>query len=61
MTDNTEALRHTLQRLFSQRRKKISTTLGHDQKLPDNVDPSDRPQRLSVEQLVAVSRCLAAC
>ncbi len=58
MTDNTDALRHTLQRLFSQRRKKISTTLGRDQKLPEGVDPSDRPQRLSVEQLVAISRCL---
>lgn len=40
--------------LFSARRKQLGRILGRDATLPDGIDPSQRPETLSNEQLVAI-------
>ena len=58
LTDDPAALSATLQRLFTRRRKQLGAILGRDTPLPDGIDPNARPESLSVEQLVALSRSL---
>jgi 16S rRNA (adenine1518-N6/adenine1519-N6)-dimethyltransferase len=55
-TDDPTALAETLQRLFSTRRKQVGTILGRDHHLPQGIDPSVRPEDLTVEQIVTLSR-----
>jgi 16S rRNA (adenine1518-N6/adenine1519-N6)-dimethyltransferase len=56
LTDDPHALSCLVQRLFGKRRKQIGSILGRDTTLPPGVDPHARPERLSIEQLVALSR-----
>jgi len=55
LTDHPRALAALCRRLFTQRRKQIGTTLGRDAKLPEGVDPTARPEQLTVEQLAALA------
>lgn len=55
LTPQPQRLSMLLQRLFSQRRKQLGRILGRDHKLPASVDPSARPEQLSVRQLVDLS------
>lgn len=55
-TDDPKALAETLQRLFSTRRKQVGTILGRDHRLPQGIDPTARPEDLTVEQIVTLSR-----
>lgn len=41
-----------LQKLFGQRRKQLGAILGRDFPFPTGVDPQQRPEMLSVEQLI---------
>jgi len=54
LTDDPHALADMLQRLFSKRRKQLGAILGRDTRWPDRVDPSQRPEQLTIEQLVAL-------
>ncbi len=56
LTDDPAALSATCQRLFQQRRKQLGAILGRDLTLPHGVDRTMRPQELTVEQIVALSR-----
>lgn len=56
MTDDVNALRAIVKRLFTQRRKQLGTILGRDRPLPEGILPSARPQQLSVADLIALSR-----
>ena len=56
LTDDPQALARTLQQLFSRRRKQLGTILGRDRPWPVGVSPSQRPEQLTVAQLVALSR-----
>ncbi len=58
LTDNPPRLSALLHRLFSKRRKQIGAILGRDTPLPPDIDPNDRPERLSVQQLVRLSATL---
>ncbi len=55
LTDRPTRLAATLHTLFSQRRKQIGTILGRETALPDDIDPTLRPEQLTVEQLIAIS------
>lgn len=56
LTDEPHALGTLLQTLFTRRRKQLGTILGRDAKLPAGVDSKARPETLTVEQLVELSR-----
>ncbi len=56
LTDDPAALSAMLQTLFTKRRKQLGSILGRDATLPDGIDPNARPESLSVEQLIALSR-----
>ncbi|MCC6908907.1 MAG: ribosomal RNA small subunit methyltransferase A [Phycisphaerales bacterium] len=43
-----------LQRLFSSRRKQLGGILGRDCRWPEGIDPSQRPEELSVSQIAAL-------
>ncbi|MEM8737112.1 MAG: 16S rRNA (adenine(1518)-N(6)/adenine(1519)-N(6))-dimethyltransferase RsmA [Planctomycetota bacterium] len=58
MTDDARALSDTLQQLFGQRRKQLGSILGRKTPLPPGIDADARPESLSVEQLIALSRSL---
>lgn len=45
-----------LQRLFGQRRKQLGGILGRDQALPDRIQPSQRPEELTVGQIASLFR-----
>ncbi|MEM1109117.1 MAG: 16S rRNA (adenine(1518)-N(6)/adenine(1519)-N(6))-dimethyltransferase RsmA [Planctomycetota bacterium] len=59
ITDDPPALSNLLQTLFTKRRKQLGSILGRDTALPDGIDPNARPESLTVEQLVVLSRALA--
>ncbi len=42
--------------VFSKRRKQLGSILGRDSRWPDGVKPEMRPETLSIEQLVALSK-----
>lgn len=48
-------LSQLLHTLFSKRRKQLGAILGRDAALPPGVTPQQRPEELSVEQLVALA------
>lgn len=55
LTDDPRALSTLLQKLFTQRRKQLGKILGRDAALPPEVTADQRPESLSVEQLVALA------
>ncbi len=59
-TDDPAALGAVVHRLFGQRRKQIGTILGRARSLPPGIEPTGRPERLSVEQLAALARWLGS-
>jgi len=48
-----------LQKLFTQRRKQLGKILGRDAALPAGVTADQRPESLSVDQLVALAELTA--
>lgn len=54
LTATPMALAQLCQRLFSQRRKQIGSTLGRATPLPPSVAPTQRPEELAPAQLVAL-------
>lgn len=56
LTDSPLRLAETLHQLFSHRRKQIGTLLGRDIEFPEGVEATQRPEQLTVEQLVALSK-----
>ncbi len=52
LTDDVQRLGETVALLFGQRRKQIGTILGRQKPMPNGIDPSARPEQLTVEQLV---------
>lgn len=58
LTDHPGVLAQTLQRLFGQRRKQLGTILGRRRPMPEGIDPRDRPEQLTVRQLVTLSQWL---
>ncbi|MEX1017902.1 MAG: 16S rRNA (adenine(1518)-N(6)/adenine(1519)-N(6))-dimethyltransferase RsmA, partial [Phycisphaeraceae bacterium] len=58
LTDDPHALGDLLHRLFSRRRKQLGAILGRATALPADIDPNARPESLSVEQLVTLTRWL---
>lgn len=55
LTSDPERLMRLCHALFSKRRKQIGTILGRRVQLPEGVQASQRPEELSVEQLVRLS------
>lgn len=55
LTDDPHGLLAMLHRLFSKRRKQLGAILGPGAWLPEGVQPTDRPERLSVPQIVALA------
>ncbi len=56
MTDDPTRLGRLLHLLFSKRRKQIGSILGRTTVLPDDIDPQQRPEQLTVEQLCRLAR-----
>jgi len=55
LTAHPRQLAAMLQVLFQKRRKQIGTILGRDRPLPPGIEANQRPEQLSVEQLVTLS------
>jgi 16S rRNA (adenine1518-N6/adenine1519-N6)-dimethyltransferase len=55
LTDRPEALASLVHTLFTKRRKQLRAILGRATALPADVQPTQRPEQLSVEQLVALA------
>ena len=58
LTDDPTQLTQLLQTLFTKRRKQLGSILGRDVVLPVGVDAKQRPETLSVEQLIELARRL---
>lgn len=56
LTDDPRALAAMCRRLFTKRRKQLGAILGRDIPLPDGVTHDLRPEALTVDQLVALTR-----
>ena len=56
MCDDARALGDLLHKLFSKRRKQLGSILGRDAVLPEGVEPTMRPEALTVEQLCEIAR-----
>lgn len=54
LTDDADGLAAFVQRLFQKRRKQLRAILGGEVDWPDGVVPTDRPEQLAIEQLVAL-------
>ena len=55
LTRDLPTLQRTLHQLFTQRRKQIGSILGRDRRWPTGVDPSARPEQLTVEQIILLA------
>lgn len=55
-TDDPEALAALLRVVFAQRRKQIGSLLPRDLRYPDDIDPSIRAEKLTIEQLVRLAQ-----
>ncbi len=55
LTDDPHRLADLVHRLFNQRRKQLGSILGRDTPLPDGVEPTMRPEQLSVAQLIQLA------
>jgi 16S rRNA (adenine1518-N6/adenine1519-N6)-dimethyltransferase len=58
MTEDPHRLAALVQKLFGKRRKQIGSILGRDTPLPAGIDPDQRPEQLSLEQLVELAETL---
>lgn len=58
LTQHPHQLLDTLHELFSRRRKQLGSILGRSTPLPEDVDPSARPETLTVEQICRLSEHL---
>ncbi|MFA9479239.1 16S rRNA (adenine(1518)-N(6)/adenine(1519)-N(6))-dimethyltransferase RsmA [Phycisphaerales bacterium AB-hyl4] len=58
MTDDPPRLADLLHRVFGQRRKQLGSVLGRSTALPPGIAGTDRPETLSVEQLIELARSL---
>lgn len=56
LTREPHRLAELLQRLFRQRRKQLGTILGRTVPLPPGINSSDRPEQLTVQQLITLAR-----
>lgn len=56
LTDDPQGLADMCHKLFTKRRKQIGTILGRDRDFPAAITPTDRPEDLTVEQIVALAR-----
>ena len=56
LTDDPQALARMLHRLFTKRRKQLGAILGRGTHWPEDVEATQRPEQLTVEQLIALSR-----
>lgn len=56
LTDNPAQLASLCHALFTQRRKQIGAILGREFPFPPDITPTARPEALTIEQLVALSR-----
>ena len=56
LCEDAKALGELLHRLFSKRRKQLGSTLGRDASLPAGVEPTMRPEQLTVEQLCEIAQ-----
>ena len=59
LTNDPRALAALCRRLFTKRRKQLGSIIGRDAPLPDGVTYELRPEALTVEQLVELTRLLA--
>ncbi len=55
LTTDADKLMRLCHTLFSKRRKQLGTILGRSTTLPADIQPSQRPEELSVEQLVRLA------
>ncbi len=55
ITHDLPRLSRALHTLFSKRRKQIGAILGRSKPFPEGIDPSSRPEQLTVDQLVQIS------
>lgn len=53
-TADPHALAALVHRLFSRRRKQLGAILGRDRDWPEGIEPTQRPEQLDVEQLIAL-------
>lgn len=58
LTDDPHGLMEMLHRLFSRRRKQLGAILGRATVLPAGIDPNDRPESLTVSQIVQLSKAI---
>ncbi|MHB1157507.1 MAG: 16S rRNA (adenine(1518)-N(6)/adenine(1519)-N(6))-dimethyltransferase RsmA [Phycisphaerales bacterium] len=58
LTDNVPALMQLVQQLFQHRRKQIASVLGRDFAFPPDIPPTARPEQLTIEQLIALSKII---
>lgn len=56
LTDDPRGLASMCRTLFTKRRKQLGAILGKDAPLPRGVDRTQRPESLTIEQLVALAR-----
>ncbi len=56
LTDDPSTLGRFLGELFARRRKQIGALVGRSTELPEGVRPTQRPEELTPEQLVALAR-----
>lgn len=56
LCDDARGLGDLLHRLFSKRRKQLGSILGRDAALPVGVEPTMRPEQLTVQQLCELAR-----
>jgi 16S rRNA A1518/A1519 N6-dimethyltransferase RsmA/KsgA/DIM1 with predicted DNA glycosylase/AP lyase activity len=54
--DNVRALGDFCQTLFEKRRKQLGAVLGRNREWPAGIQPTDRAESLSIEQLIALHR-----
>lgn len=55
LCEDARALGGLLHKLFSKRRKQLGSILGRDGVLPEGVEPTMRPEQLTVEQLCEIA------
>ena len=58
LTDDPPALARLVKRLFTKRRKQLGRILGSRSAVPADLDPTMRPEQLSIQQLVDLARHL---
>lgn len=55
ITTAIDALGELTQRLFQKRRKQLGSILGRDLDWPDDIDPTARPEQLTIEQIARLA------